>query len=98
MSHTTIIVAESWCVCRQALPTEVPRTPIPGGYCVVPEPPVRRLTVWTSEGFRGGPVKFALLYFYDPAQAGPAEGEVGDWLGLDAEIEEAGAHLYGAGF
>jgi hypothetical protein len=40
-------------------------------------------------------MKFALLYFYDPAQAGPAEGEVSDWLALDAEIKEAGAHVYG---
>ncbi len=37
-------------------------------------------------------MKFALLYFYDPAQAGPAEGEVSDWLALDAEIKEADAH------
>ena len=36
-------------------------------------------------------MKFALSYFYDPA-----EGE--DWLALDAEIKEAGAHVYGAGF
>jgi hypothetical protein len=43
-------------------------------------------------------MKFALLYFYDPAQAGTAEGEVSDWLALDAEIKEAGAHVYGAGF
>ena len=42
-------------------------------------------------------MKFALLYVYDPAQAGPAEGEVGDWLALDAEIKEAGAQVYGAG-
>lgn len=41
-------------------------------------------------------MKFALSYFYDPAPAGPAEGE--DWLALDAEIKEAGAHVYGAGF
>jgi hypothetical protein len=68
-----------------------------GGYCVVAEPPVRRLTGWTSERLRGGPMKFALLYFYDPAQAGPAEDEVSDWLALD-ESKEAGAHVYGAGF
>ncbi len=43
-------------------------------------------------------MKFALLYFYDPAQAGPAKGEISDWLALDAEIKEAGAHVYGAGF
>jgi hypothetical protein len=43
-------------------------------------------------------MKFALSYFYDPAQAGPAEGEVGDRLALDAAIKEAGAHVYGAGF
>ena len=40
-------------------------------------------------------MKFALLYFYDPAQAGPAEGEVSDWLALDAEIREAGATCTG---
>ena len=38
-------------------------------------------------------MKFALSYFYDPAHAGPAEGEVSDWLALDAEIKEAGAHV-----
>jgi len=41
-------------------------------------------------------VKFALLYFWDPAQAGPAEGEFSDWLALDAEIKESGA--LGSGF
>ena len=40
-------------------------------------------------------MKFALLYFYDPAHAGPAEGEVGDWLALDAAIKEARARVYG---
>jgi hypothetical protein len=34
-------------------------------------------------------MKSALLYFYEPAQAGPAEGEVSDWLVLDAEIKES---------
>ncbi len=43
-------------------------------------------------------MEFALLYFYDFAQAGPAEGGVSGWPALDAEIEEAGAHRYGAGF
>ena len=43
-------------------------------------------------------MKVALLYFYDPAQAGPAEGVVGDWLAPDAQIKEASAHVYGAGF
>jgi hypothetical protein len=43
-------------------------------------------------------MKFALLYFYDSAQAGPAEGEVSDRLALDAEIKEADAHVRGAGF
>jgi hypothetical protein len=41
-------------------------------------------------------VKFSLLYFWDPAQAGPAEGEFSDWLALDAEIKESGApHVWG---
>ncbi len=43
-------------------------------------------------------MKFALMHFYDPAQAGPAKGEVSDLPAPDAEIEEAGAHVYGAGF
>ena len=43
-------------------------------------------------------MQFAHLYFYDSAQTGPAEGEVSDWLALDAEIKEARAHVYGAGF
>ena len=43
-------------------------------------------------------MKFALSYFYDPAQTGPAEDGVCDRLGLDAEIGNAGAHVHGAGF
>ncbi len=43
-------------------------------------------------------MKFALLYYYDSAQAGLAEGEVSDRLALDAEIREADAHVHGAGF
>ena len=43
-------------------------------------------------------MKFALLYFYDPAQAGPAAGEVSDWLTLDKEIKESGVFVYEAGF
>jgi len=43
-------------------------------------------------------MKFSLLYFYDPAQAAPAEGKFSDWLVLDAEIKESCAHVYGAGF
>jgi hypothetical protein len=46
----------------------------------------------------GGLVKFALLYFYDLAQAGPAEGEVSDWLALDTEIKGSGAFVYETGF
>jgi hypothetical protein len=34
-------------------------------------------------------MKFALLYFYDPAQVGLAEGGVCDCLALDAEIKES---------
>ena len=43
-------------------------------------------------------MKFALLYFWDPAQAGPAEGEFSDWLALDAEIKESDAPMSVAGF
>ena len=35
------------------------------------------------KGLEEEQMKFALLYFYDPAQAGPAEGEVSDWLALE---------------
>ncbi|HSL00376.1 MAG TPA: hypothetical protein VK869_08565 [Rubrobacteraceae bacterium] len=38
-------------------------------------------------------MKIALLYSYDPPRANPAEGEVSDWLTLDAEIKEANAHV-----
>ena len=43
-------------------------------------------------------MKFALLYSYDPARAGPAEGEVDDWLALDAEIRGSGVFVYESGF
>lgn len=43
-------------------------------------------------------MKVALLYFYDPAQAGPTEGEVDAWVALDAEIRGSGAFVYEAGF
>ena len=45
-------------------------------------------------------MKFALLYyFYDPAQAGPASrARSATELAPDAQINDAGAHVYGAGF
>jgi hypothetical protein len=45
-------------------------------------------------------MKFALLYyFYDRAQAGPASrARSATELALDAQINEAGAHVYEAGF
>ena len=43
-------------------------------------------------------MKFALLYQYDPAQAGPADDEVRDWLEFDKRVRDAGAFVYEAGF
>ncbi|MGH2534669.1 MAG: YciI family protein [Thermomicrobiales bacterium] len=43
-------------------------------------------------------MKVALLYYYDPAQAGPTEGEVADWLAFEKDVNEAGIHVYEAGF
>jgi hypothetical protein len=43
-------------------------------------------------------MKFALLYYYNPAQAGPTEEEFADWMSLDTAVKEAGAHVYEAGF
>jgi hypothetical protein len=43
-------------------------------------------------------VKFALLYYYDPATDSPSEGEVAEWLDLDAKVKDAGVYVYEAGF
>ena len=43
-------------------------------------------------------MKFALLYQYDPAQTGPADNEVPDWLEFDKQVRDAGAFVYEAGF
>ncbi|WP_250005615.1 YciI family protein [Actinoplanes sp. M2I2] len=43
-------------------------------------------------------MKFALLYQYDPTQAGPADGEVQDWLEFDKHVRDAGSFVYEAGF
>ncbi|MGW0196277.1 YciI family protein [Nonomuraea sp. NPDC003201] len=42
--------------------------------------------------------KFALVYQYDPAATGPAQGEVPDWFAYDKEVREAGVLAYEAGF
>ena len=43
-------------------------------------------------------MKFALLYHYDPEHAGPAEGEVSEWVAFDEKVRAAGAFVYEAGF
>jgi hypothetical protein len=43
-------------------------------------------------------MKFALLYFYDPAVAGPTTGEVEDWMAFDTEVKAAGVHVEESGF
>ena len=43
-------------------------------------------------------MKFALLYQYDPTQAGPADNEVQDWLAFDKQVRDAGSFVYEAGF
>ncbi|MCU0463063.1 MAG: YciI family protein [Anaerolineae bacterium] len=43
-------------------------------------------------------MKFALLYYYDPTQAGPTEEEVADWMRFDQSVRDGGAFVYEAGF
>ncbi|MEQ8674611.1 MAG: YciI family protein [Aggregatilineales bacterium] len=43
-------------------------------------------------------MKFALLYYYDPTQTSPSEGEVADWMTFDQSVKDAGAFVYEAGF
>lgn len=43
-------------------------------------------------------MKFALTYVYDPERAAPGGmEEIQEWLDLDKEIREAGAHVYADG-
>ncbi|MEV0384705.1 YciI family protein [Nonomuraea sp. NPDC050643] len=42
--------------------------------------------------------KFALMYQYDPAVAGPTEDELQEWLDLDKEARGAGVLVHEAGF
>ncbi|GGS43430.1 YciI family protein [Actinokineospora fastidiosa] len=44
-------------------------------------------------------MKYALIYQYDPAQATPGGmAEIEEWMALDQEVKDAGAHVYSAGF
>jgi len=43
-------------------------------------------------------MKFTLLYAYDPTTASPSEGEIADWLALDADWREAGILVHAEGF
>ena len=42
-------------------------------------------------------MKFALLDYYNPAEAGPTEGEVADWMTFDEAVKAAEAHVDEAG-
>src|SRR5919107_488929 len=67
---------------------------VPGGYSVVPEPPVRRLTGWASEGLGGGAdeVRALVLLRSRPSRSRRRRGRRLARPG-DAEIKEAGAHV-----
>ena len=43
-------------------------------------------------------MKFALHEYYNPAEAGPTEGEVADWMAFDEAVKAAEAHVDEAGF
>jgi hypothetical protein len=43
-------------------------------------------------------MKFALLYYYDPTQTSPGQGEVADWMAFDQKVKDDGAFVYEAGF
>jgi hypothetical protein len=43
-------------------------------------------------------VKFALCYYYDPDTDGPTEGEIPEWMDLDAKVKDAGVYVYAEGF
>jgi hypothetical protein len=43
-------------------------------------------------------MKFTLLYVYDPTTTSPSEGEIADWLALDAEYREKGILVHAEGF
>jgi hypothetical protein len=43
-------------------------------------------------------MQFALLYYYDPAVAGPTKEELLDWLSFDAAVRKAGVFVHEAGF
>jgi hypothetical protein len=43
-------------------------------------------------------LKFALVYAYDPVQAGPGHGEIDEWVELDAALKEAGTLVHESGF
>ncbi|WP_419997044.1 YciI family protein [Streptomyces boninensis] len=43
-------------------------------------------------------MKFALVYAYDPVQAGPGHGEIDEWLELDAALKSAGNLVHESGF
>ncbi|MEB3370088.1 YciI family protein [Saccharopolyspora mangrovi] len=43
-------------------------------------------------------MKFALVYAYDPVQAGPGHGEIDEWVELDAALKAAGNFVHESGF
>jgi hypothetical protein len=42
--------------------------------------------------------KFALVFQDNPAETGPTEGEIPEWISLERELRDAGVFVYEAGF
>ncbi|MGW1677071.1 YciI family protein [Saccharopolyspora sp. NPDC002376] len=42
--------------------------------------------------------KFALIYQYNPTEAGPSQGEIDEWVAYDKEVRDAGVFVYEAGY
>ncbi|NNH70016.1 hypothetical protein HLB23_09095 [Nocardia uniformis] len=42
-------------------------------------------------------MKYTLLYAYDPATAGPSDGEVPEWIEFDNQVKAAGIFVHEAG-
>ena len=42
-------------------------------------------------------VKYALVYFFDPSNTGPTEGEYQEWVEFEKAAKDAGQLVHGAG-
>jgi hypothetical protein len=43
-------------------------------------------------------MRYTLLYYYNPDEAGPTMEELQDWLDLDKQAKETGVHVHAEGF